>query len=248
MDNGQYLSEKEITDFTQELDKDADGCISYSEIEQKLDVVSHELDPVPKEHHLHHESNGDHERHVFLRGIMASEKDSIPANQFAQTVKFWDIPSLKQTKDSEEEEEKSYMKNWKLARKLRAHWEVDRPQYMFLALVISMQLAFGIWQLVKYLTEMQYRYALFIATQRPAQANMVIDMPSGWGVVLARLQQAQYILQCSSWSSPCQDGSPQHVIASITSHDSSTGIFRNRSTSKCQSLHSPWLPFMPLGT
>lgn len=94
----QFLSDKEITYFIKELDKDADGCISYAEIENKLDTISHELDLVPKQHHLHYESNADKERHQFLRRIMASEKDSIPAHQFPQTVRTWEIPSLDETK------------------------------------------------------------------------------------------------------------------------------------------------------
>ncbi|KAI4843497.1 hypothetical protein E4T44_06708 [Aureobasidium sp. EXF-8845] len=54
------------------------------------------------------------------------------------------------------------------ARRLRAYWEVHGPEYGFLALVVSMQLAFGIWQLVKYLTTSPYRETF------------------GWGVVLAK--------------------------------------------------------------
>lgn len=40
---------------------------------------------------------------------MAEEKESFPADYFAQIVKTWSIPSLEQTKNTEDEE-KSYMK------------------------------------------------------------------------------------------------------------------------------------------
>jgi hypothetical protein len=46
---------------------------------------------------------------------------------------------------------------------------VRGPEALFVSLVVSMQIAFGTWQLVKYLAEMQYRHAF------------------GWGVVLAKV-------------------------------------------------------------
>ena len=48
-------------------------------------------------------------------------------------------------------------------------WPVHGPEIAFLALVVSIQLAFAIWQLVKYLTGEQHYTRTF-----------------GWGVVLAK--------------------------------------------------------------
>ncbi|KAE9375572.1 hypothetical protein N431DRAFT_463651 [Stipitochalara longipes BDJ] len=44
----------------------------------------------------------------------------------------------------------------------------EGPEVLFILLVISMQIAFGTWQLVKYLTETQYRHAF------------------GWGIVVVK--------------------------------------------------------------
>lgn len=53
-------------------------------------------------------------------------------------------------------------------RRVRSYWAVHGPEVTFIALVVSMQLAFGIWHLVKYLTGEYYTAAF------------------GWGVVLAK--------------------------------------------------------------
>ena len=160
MDNVQYLSQEEINKFIEDLDKDSDGCISYTEIEHKRDAVHDEIAPDAKPHNLHHDSREDHEWHDFLRNAMGSEKDAIPASDFAKIVKAWQIPSMEQAKKTEDEGD-DYMKRLSIGRKLRAYWSIEGPKYMFPALVISMQLAFGIWQMVKYLTQMQYRYGRF---------------------------------------------------------------------------------------
>ncbi|CRK48553.1 hypothetical protein BN1723_016902, partial [Verticillium longisporum] len=85
----------------------------------------------------------------------------------AKRVKEWKIPSLEQAK-KEEKQEKQYMKSVTVWRRIRAYWAVHGPEICFLALVIGMQLAFGIWQLVKYQTTPAYRAAF------------------GWGVVMAK--------------------------------------------------------------
>ena len=71
--------------------------------------------------------------------------------------------------DSEDEKrDEELLKSMSILRRIRAYWAVRGPDVLFVALVVSMQLAFGVWQLVKYVTEMQYRAAF------------------GWGVVLAK--------------------------------------------------------------
>lgn len=168
MDNIRFLTEKDISIFVEELDKDEDDCISYSEVERKLDDIHREIVPEPQEHHLHHKSRGDEERHQFLRYCMGTDKDTIPTQEFAAIVKSWNIPSVEQDRQNKQNS-KDYMKTLPLGRRLRAYWEVNGPQYLFLALVISLQVAFGTWQLVKYLIAIQYRQAF------------------GWGLILAKV-------------------------------------------------------------
>ncbi|KAF5025503.1 hypothetical protein F66182_2408 [Fusarium sp. NRRL 66182] len=167
--NVQYLSDDEINDFIDDLDHNKDGYINYQEVEQKLDQEHAELVPKPGAHHViqRNHSEDDGARHEFLRNMMSSDAQRIPRGEFAKLVREWKIPSLQQTK-KEEDQEKSYIKRLAGWRRIRSYWAVHGPEIVFLAVVIGMQLAFGIWQLVKYQTTPGYRAAF------------------GWGVVMAK--------------------------------------------------------------
>lgn len=167
MANVQYLTQKEIDDFVTQLDKDNDGCISYLELEQKLDHVYKELQPEARAHNLHHESRKDTQRHEFLRSMLGTDKDKISAEDFKATVKQWQIPSMEQDQKAEKEEN-DYLNNISWPRKLRAMWEVEGPEYCFIAFVVSAQIALGVWQCLKYATGPQFQAAF------------------GWGVALAK--------------------------------------------------------------
>ncbi|KAK4443682.1 PaNox3 NADPH oxidase encoded by the PaNox3 protein [Podospora aff. communis PSN243] len=162
-----YLTDDEVNAFLNDLDHNGDGMIDYDEVERKLDQVHAEIAPSPSPHHLHHNSNGDAKRHAFLRKIIGSDKNRIPRDEFAERVRSWKIPSLNQDKDMSVDQ-KAYLSKLGIFRRVRSYWAVHGPEIAFLALVISMQLAFGIWQLVKYLTGEHYTRAF------------------GWGVVLAK--------------------------------------------------------------
>ncbi|KAF2218743.1 NADPH oxidase 4 [Elsinoe ampelina] len=163
----QPLNDKEIDDFVKALDKDQDGCISYAELEHKLDVVYKELLPNPEEFSFNHPSRKDEQRHEFLRGMMGSEKDKILVNDFKQIVKSWNLPSLQQEKKNEDDND-HYLDNVGWGRRIRAAWEVQGPEYIFLITVVGLQLGLGIWQCLK--------YAL----------NPDIQAAFGWGVALAK--------------------------------------------------------------
>ncbi|KAF3008040.1 hypothetical protein E8E14_004841 [Neopestalotiopsis sp. 37M] len=162
-----YLDDEEIAAFAGELDKNRDGYIDYSEVEHRLDLVHDEIAPHPQPHHLHHDSKDDEARHRFLRGMMGSDQQRISRGEFAARVREWKIPSMKQDSEDEKRDEE-LLKSMSIWRRIRAYWAVRGPDVLFVALVVSMQLAFGIWQLVKYATETQYRAAF------------------GWGVILAK--------------------------------------------------------------
>jgi dual oxidase len=168
-DDVQCLSDGEIDKFLGELDRNANGCIAYSEIEQKLDEVHEELAPNPQPHNLNYKDRDDEERHVFLRSLMGSyeKEQEIPTKDFKEIVKSWKIPSLEKDR-KDEKDEKDYVKKMPIGRRFRAYWAVDGPEYVFVGMVVAMQIAFGTWQLVKYVSDMQYRHAF------------------GWGVVLAK--------------------------------------------------------------
>ncbi|KFA66819.1 hypothetical protein S40285_06822 [Stachybotrys chlorohalonatus IBT 40285] len=167
--NVKYLDDDEIKQFVDDLDHNGDGFISYAEVEQKLDQAHDDLVAKPGKHHVvqrDHDNCDDRARHTFLRGIMGGA-DRIPRDEFTRAVREWKIPSLKQSK-KEEQDEKSYFKRLPGWRKVRAYMAVHGPEFGFIGLVVSMQLAFGIWQLVRYQTTPQYRAAF------------------GWGVVMAK--------------------------------------------------------------
>ncbi|KAJ4293322.1 hypothetical protein N0V90_008604 [Kalmusia sp. IMI 367209] len=162
----QYLTDDEINKFIDDLDRDNNRIIDYKELEYKLDEVGKELTPKPKRHQIYHDEE-EEGRHEFLRTLIGTREDSIPRDQFAECVRRWEIPSLEQDR-KEAKNEDAYVKGMSIWRKLCAYWAVEGPQIAFMALVVAFMLAFGIWQLVKYITYEQYRPAF------------------GWGVVLSK--------------------------------------------------------------
>lgn len=162
-----YLTDEEIKHFIDDLDHDKDGNISYWELERKLDQVHGEIAPNAQPHHLHHQSRGDEARHEFLRQVIGTREDRIRRDDFARTVKTWEIPSLEHDRQ-EAKDEDDYLKHISLYRRARAYWAVKGPEVVFLALVLLLMIGFGVWQFVKYLTFDQYTPAF------------------GWGAVLSK--------------------------------------------------------------
>lgn len=165
--DAQYLTPDEITAFLDDLDHNDDGLIDYSEVERKLDQVHAEIAPAPSPHHLHHADAGTDARHEFLRKLVGSDKNRIPRAEFAERVRGWKIPSMKQDKEKAVDQD-AYLRKLGIVRRVRSYWAVHGPEIAFLALVVSMQLAFAVWHLVKYLTGEHYTRGF------------------GWGVVLAK--------------------------------------------------------------
>ena len=152
-----YLDQEEIDEFLNDLDHNGDGFIEYAEVEAKLDAVHDEIQPEPQPYNLHHNSASDQARHAFLRALMATDAAKIPREDFRKRVRKWRIPSMKQEK-IEEEEQIAYMKNLPKWRRFRSWWAVSGPKVVFVAFVVGMELAFGLWQLVKYV-QPEYRAA-----------------------------------------------------------------------------------------
>jgi dual oxidase len=144
-DNVTTLTDEEIKEFLDDLDHNNDGNISYEEIEAKLDQVHKEIAPDAMPHNLHHDNKQDAARHAFLRSLIGIESGSIPRAEMEQRLKEWGIPSTKQEKE-EEEAEAEYLRRFTLVRRFKSYWSVRGPEIMFIALVISMMLAFGLWR------------------------------------------------------------------------------------------------------
>ncbi|ORY65108.1 uncharacterized protein BCR38DRAFT_465655 [Pseudomassariella vexata] len=88
-------------------------------------------------HNQHHDTKEDEARHPFLRSIIGNgdDKRCIPRAEFAERVKAWKIPFLKQ--DFEEEENaKNYIKSLSVWRRMRAYWAVYEPEILFMGIVM----------------------------------------------------------------------------------------------------------------
>ncbi|KAL8419195.1 hypothetical protein RB594_002415 [Gaeumannomyces avenae] len=172
----QYLRDDEIAAFLDELDHNGDGCIDYSEVERKLDEVHDELVPGGAQpHNLHHDSKEDRDRHAFLRKLIGCGPDGggeaaprIPRGEFAERVRGWRVPSMKQDSAGREGGQGKYLRDMGPWRRARAYWAVHRPSFAFLAIVVGLQVGLGTWQCVKYATGAEYQAAF------------------GWGVALAK--------------------------------------------------------------
>lgn len=68
----------------------------FQQLERKLDEVHKDIAPKAQPHHLHHESRCDRSRHGFLRSVIGTREDRIKCDDFAESVKRWEIPSLEQ--------------------------------------------------------------------------------------------------------------------------------------------------------
>ena len=162
-----YLTDAEIDDFIDHLDHNRDGYIDYDEIERALDAVHDEIAPEAKPYNLHHDSKSDRARHAFLRAMIGSQASRLSRAEFKARVRRWKIPSMKQ-EQADDEEQKEYMRRLPRWRRFRSWWSVHGPKVLFIAFVVAMELAFGLWQMIKYITQTQYRAAF------------------GWGVVMAK--------------------------------------------------------------
>ena len=144
----QSLTEEEIDRFIQSLDHNQDGKISFDELERQLDHAFEELKPHmgrKRENDIEaeiDERKANQQRRAFIRSMLGKENassSSIPIEQFKERIREWKIPSLEQEKQKQKEEG-NYLNKASLRRKLYAWWSVVGPEYMFLTIVISLQL------------------------------------------------------------------------------------------------------------
>ena len=177
-DDFKPLTGDEIDAFFEDIDKDKNGYVDFAELEAKLHQVHEELAPEPRTHHLHHASRRDLEKnegqagdglHAFLQSVMPGCSDKVSKGDFVKHVKKWQVPSQNQT-DSKEQDREDADREQKLPfrRRARAYWAVHGPVLLFMAFVVALQLAFGLWQMIIYIENPAARAAL------------------GWGVILAK--------------------------------------------------------------
>ncbi|KAK3675150.1 hypothetical protein LTR78_005084 [Recurvomyces mirabilis] len=172
------MSEDEINAFFDDLDKDKNGSVSFAELEARLHEIHNELAPEPAKHNLHHPSRRDVEKnedhngdslHAFLFNLMPDCSTQLSRPDFIRRVKKWEVPSRKQSDATDcDAEDASMERKLPFRRRVRAYWAVHGRVLCFTVFVMALQLAFGLWQMIKYLRDPLARAA------------------SGWGVVLAK--------------------------------------------------------------
>lgn len=163
------LTDEEVDQFFQDLDKDKDGFVVFDELEAKLHEVHKELAPEPKKHHILHPARRDLEKnenhkgdglHAFLCQILPDCDAKLSKEDFAARVKKLRIPSQKQTDSAEQDsEDKDKEHRIPTRRRIRAYWAVHGPAIIFMTVVVALQLGFGLWQGLKYFLGQQYRDA-----------------------------------------------------------------------------------------
>lgn len=173
------LNEHEINAFFDDIDSDKDNHITFDELEKKLQEVHKELAPEPRKHHLVHPSRRDAEKgvghagdglHAFLCTMLPDCESSLSRQEFLARVDQWKVPSQTQTDSKEHaKQDASEGKRLPFRRRLRAYWAVHGPVYCFMAFVVALQIAFGVWQMVIYIRNPGARAAF------------------AWGVVVAKL-------------------------------------------------------------
>lgn len=178
------LRDSEIQDFWNELDLDKDGHLTTDELAKKLQAVLKELAPNPQRHHLHHPDRSKHrlgqpldaekqddergneeaktasDLQAFVRALLPGSQPSMIKDEFCERVKAWDIPSQDQTSLQDTVDAQEYYKSLSWTRRLRAWWSVRGPEVAFIAFVVALQIAFGLWQFILYLKKPQTRAAL----------------------------------------------------------------------------------------
>jgi len=150
---GPYLSEEEIDEFIRDLDKNDIGSIDFDLLESKLDEVHEELVSNSRDY----QSPDDDQRHAFLRSVIGTKETRIPRQSFSNIVRGWNVPSLNPDAQTEASCE-HYMKSLPWSRSFWAYWSVQGREVLFIVLVVSMQIAFGLWQFIAYLTKPQFRH------------------------------------------------------------------------------------------
>lgn len=173
------LTREEIDSFFEDLDADDNGYVTFEELEAKLEEVHKELAPEPQKHHLLHPARRDLEKnvshrgdglHAFLCQLLPECDSKISKADFTRRMEALRVPSQKQTDSKEQDDEdNSTEKKLPMRRRLRAYWAVHGPTILFMTFVVTLMIAFGVWQMVVYIQNPLARRAL------------------GWGIIVAKL-------------------------------------------------------------
>ena len=148
----QYLNDDEINAFLDHVDPcNGDGYIKYADVERKLEEAWVELVRQSSAHRTVKRDYDVDNRHDLVRSIMGPDQERISRHDLARRIRERRIPSLRQVK-RQDEEETSYFERRSSWRKTRAYWAVHGPEILFIGLVVMLQVAFGVWQLIKYQT------------------------------------------------------------------------------------------------
>ncbi|UZJ51195.1 hypothetical protein CBS101457_000515 [Exobasidium rhododendri] len=148
-----------------ELDHDHVGYVSRDTITKTLLEVYHQLTPFPKPYHLVHPSRVD-DLDVFIQSLFPGGNAGKEYNweEFRVLVHGWRLPpvddssfnphSTQHTKATERKR-----KRFIDLQTLRTKWSINHHRYIFLSLVICLQISFGLWQFFTFFNDVSARDA-----------------------------------------------------------------------------------------
>lgn len=165
------LSDAQIVEFYDEIDREGTGSVTFDQLIDKLDQVASELDatsnPSPLPEDLQSRYSEDLERgpgrawlYAWLQILIPDRNASISKDDFIALVRSWDIPSPSKPRPPTEQRP--------FGERLRTRWEIEGPRIAFITAIVALQVALGVWQMVKYINAPLPRSAF------------------GWGVVLSK--------------------------------------------------------------
>jgi hypothetical protein len=151
---GSRLEDSSIELLFTEFDSEQSGCITRRCITGSLLEVYQSLAPTPKPYHLLHPDRAD-DWHIYVESLFASgtSDDAVyDLPQFKELVHSWKLPSAHAAHAAQAKEQLRHPRKSlkdKLARllqQLRTRIVTNGHRYIFILVVLSLQISLALWQ------------------------------------------------------------------------------------------------------
>ncbi|KAL9084320.1 MAG: hypothetical protein Q9159_005279 [Coniocarpon cinnabarinum] len=174
--SGTCLSENEIRDLFYELEDADTNLVTYANVKAKFEAILSASSDGPgitdriARRATRRPSVVQHTNPktiCILNEFYPKHKNPLNEADFTTLVASWNIPS-KSNSTAKNDADETIQKRVSLLRQVKAFLSLEARQMLFIAFVIALQVAFGVYQLVMFLHNRPARHAL------------------GWGVVVAK--------------------------------------------------------------
>ena len=192
------LTDDEIIQLFSELEDDDSGVITYANVKTKLEAIL--PGSAPNTHRLTQRFSRpspqaavtDPKILCILSEYYPKHRQPLTQERFIHLVRSWEIPSrsVSTTLDGQ----KTTQSPVPLWRRMKAWLSLEARQIVFVAFVVALQIAFGVWGLVMFLNKKEARHALgagvvvaktFAGAIYPTIFFMMLSM-SRWLATLSR--------------------------------------------------------------